>query len=321
MPSLKQTGTQSLINVKDAKRGIRWGQWIIRIIVTLVVLQLAWFLITNPNFDWPVVAAWFVAPTIMKGLWTTLWLSAVSMVIGIVLGTFVALMRMSQNALLRALSALYVWVFRGTPLLVQLILWYNLAALMPQISVGLPFGGPQFVSWSTNSVITPITAAILGLSLNETAFMAEIIRGGILSVPQGQSDAAKAFGMTPARTLTRIVLPQAMRSILPPTGNQVISMVKATSMVSVIAMSDILYTVQTIYNQTFQTIPMLFVAVIWYLIINSILSVAQSFIEYHYARGQQTANSFAGLVMRNLIEGNRRAAGVAGSQISNGGQQ
>ena len=181
---------------------------------------------------------------------------------------------------------MFVWFFRGTPLLVQLILWYNLSFLFPQITLSIPFG-PTLAAWNSNDLITPITAAIIGLALNEAAYMAEIIRGGLLSVDRGQMETAEAFGMRPMRALWRIVIPQAMRSIVPPTGNQFISMIKATSLVSVIAMADLLYSAQSIYNRNFEVIPLLMVAVLWYLLITSILSVIQSRIERYYARGDQ----------------------------------
>lgn len=283
-------------DVAGATSRIRWGQWVARIVVVVIAALLVKFLVTNDNFEWSVVWAWFQAPSIIKGLWTTLWLAAVSMALGLVFGVLVALARMSSNHLLRGVAGVYIWFFRGTPLLVQLIFWFNLAALLPRISVGIPFG-PQFHSWDTNHLITPVTAAVLGLGLNEVAYMAEIIRGGLLSVDPGQREAAKAFGMNGSRAMRRVVLPQAMRSIVPPTGNQLISMVKATAMVSVIAMSDLLYTAQSVYNRTFQTIPLLVVAVIWYLIVTTVLNIAQSFIEYYFSRGSGSHDaSFAALI-------------------------
>ncbi len=298
------------VDVIDARNHIRWGQWIARIVVLVLVVMLVHFLFTNPNFEWETVWAWFNAPSIIKALWTTLWLAAVSMILGTLLGVVLAVSRMSRNGLLNSAAGVYIWFFRGTPLLVQLIFWFNLAALLPEISIGVPFGGPQLVSWSTNDVITPLTAAILGLALNEAAYMAEVIRGGLLSVDPGQREAARAFGMSSRQTLLRVVLPQAMRSIIPPTGNQLISIVKATSQVSVIAMSDLLYTVQSVYNRTFETIPLLMVAVIWYLIVTSILNVIQSFIEDHYARGHQNDQGLPAL-LRRLTSRYRRDRTVA----------
>ncbi|MCA0425490.1 MAG: amino acid ABC transporter permease [Proteobacteria bacterium] len=237
----------------------------------------------NPNFGWPVVAQYFFDPTVLKGLSVSLGLTVVAMVLGTALGLIVAVARMSKDRLATSLAGLFIWFFRGAPLLVQLIFWYNLSTLFPKISIAIPFG-PTLASWDTNSLITPLTAAIIGLSLNEAALMAEIIRGGLLSVDKGQMETAQAFGMTRNRALRRIIIPQAMKSIVPPTGNQLISMIKATSLVSVIAMADLLYSVQSIYNRTFEVIPMLLVAVFWYLLITSVLNVVQGAIERYYNR-------------------------------------
>lgn len=279
--------TATTVDVSKAKTHPNWWTWVVRVVVLLLAAMLVHQLITNPNFEWDVVGEWLFAPAIMRALWTTLWLAAVSMVIGVVLGVIFAVMKMSDSRLLRWVADAYLWFFRGTPLLVQLIFWFNLAALLPTIGIGIPFGGPQLASWSTNDIITPLTAAILGLGLNEGAYMAEVIRGGLLSVQRGQREAAKAYGMTESTAMRRIILPQAMRSIIPPTGNQLISMVKATAMVSVIAMHDLLYTVQAVYNRTFQTIPLLLVAVIWYLVVVSILSVIQHHIEQYYGKSDK----------------------------------
>lgn len=244
----------------------------------------------NPNFGWPVVAQYFFDPTVLKGLSVSLGLTVVAMALGIALGLLVAVARMSKDRLASSLAGLFIWFFRGAPLLVQLIFWYNLSTLFPKISIGIPFG-PTLASWDTNTLITPLTAAIIGLSLNEAALMAEIIRGGLLSVDKGQAETAQAFGMTRARALRRIIIPQAMKAIVPPTGNQLISMIKATSLVSVIAMADLLYSVQSIYNRTFEVIPMLLVAVLWYLLVTSLLNVGQGAIERHYNRSDRGVTS------------------------------
>lgn len=221
---------------------------------------------------------------LMKGVLVTIGLTVAAVVGGLILGMGIALMRMSSNPVLSGFSRLYIWFFRGTPTLVQLIFFYNLSALLPKLNVGIPFG-PVFASVDTNTLITPLLAAILGLGLNEGAYMAEIVRGGLLSVDPGQREAGQALGMKNSRIMKRVILPQAMRFIVPPTGNQVISMVKATALVSVIALSDLLYTAQSIYNRTFETIPMLIVVCLWYLAVTSVLYVVQSFIERHYNRG------------------------------------
>jgi polar amino acid transport system permease protein len=170
------------------------------------------------------------------------------------------------------------------PPLVQLIFWYNLAYLVPKLVIGVPFG-PELLTWPTNDIITPLTAAIIGLSLHEAAYMAEIIRAGILSVDSGQNDAAKAMGFSKWRAFSRVTLPQAMRVIIPPTGSQVIALMKGTSLVSVIAMGDLLHSVQVIYNRTYEVVPMLIVAVIWYLVVVTLLTVLQRRVERHYSRG------------------------------------
>lgn len=260
--------------------------------VLLFAGRAAWVMAHNKNFEWHVVAQWFTAEPILRGLGVTLGLTVVAMVIGTIIGLLLAVARLSNDRLLSGLAGLYIWFFRGTPLLVQLLFWYNMSTLFPTITLGIPFG-PTFGEWPTNDVITPLTAAIAGLSLNEAAYMAEIIRGGLLSVERGQYETADAFGMTKARALRRIIIPQAMRSIVPPSGNQLISMIKATSLVSVIAMGDLLYSAQAVYNRTFEVIPMLMVAVLWYLLITSILNVGQSAIERYYARGERGARSIA----------------------------
>jgi polar amino acid transport system permease protein len=273
-------------DVVNAHKPFPVGRLAAWVITVAIAAWFAWIVAHNENFGWPVVAQYFFDPVVVSGLYVSLGLTVVAMAIGIVLGLLLAIARMSKDGLAHTLAGLFIWFFRGTPLLVQLIFWYNLSTLFPEISIGIPFG-PTFASWDTNSVISPMTAAIAGLALNEAAYMAEIIRGGLLSVEKGQAETAEAFGMTRARALRRIIIPQAMRAIVPPTGNQLISMIKATSLVSVIAMADLLYSVQSIYNRTFEVIPMLLVAVIWYLIITSILNVGQSYIERYYSRGDR----------------------------------
>jgi polar amino acid transport system permease protein len=273
-------------DVEHAHRPFRSGRLALWIVVLLFATNFLWIVANNENFGWPVVGAYFFDHTVISGLYVSLGLTVVAMVIGVVLGLVIAIARLSEDRLASSLASLYIWFFRGTPLLVQLIFWYNLSTLFPEISLVIPFG-PTLASWDTNSVITPMTAAIVGLALNEAAYMAEIIRGGLLSVDRGQFETAEAFGMTRLRALWRILIPQAMRSIVPPTGNQLISMIKATSLVSVIAMADLLYSVQSIYNRTFEIIPMLMVAVIWYLLITSVLNIGQSYIEAYYGRSDR----------------------------------
>jgi polar amino acid transport system permease protein len=260
------------------------GRWFAAALGLVALYLIAQSVVTNPGYKWPVAIEYLFDGTVLRGLLWTLGLTVAAMAIGITLGLIAALMRQSSNPILACLAGSYIWLFRGTPLLVQLIFWYNLAALYPQISFGVPFQEP-FYSVSTNTLITPLVAALLGLGLNEGAYMAEIIRGGLLSVDPGQREAAISLGMTPAATVRRIILPQALRVIVPPTGNQMIGMLKATSLVSILAISDLLYSVQGIYSRNFQTIPLLIVACFWYLIASTLMTALQSVIERRLGRG------------------------------------
>ncbi len=264
-------------------------RWVAIFVVLMLAAMLVSTIVTNPNFEWDVVGKYFTSETILQGLWMTLLLTVLVMVLGILLGILLAVMRLSPNPVLSGASGLYIWFFRGTPVLVQLLVWFNLAALFPRISVGIPFG-PEFMVLDANALITPFVAALLGLGLNEAAYMAEIVRAGIHSVDEGQTEAAQALGMRRSLTMRRIVLPQAMRVIIPPTGNEVISMLKTTSLVSVISLADLLYSSQIISSRTFQIIPLLILASIWYLIVTTILTMIQSRIERRYSRGNRRAD-------------------------------
>lgn len=267
------------------KKHPRWGRRILGAFAALVFLVMLTSIVRNENFYWPIVLEFLFDPSIIRGIWMTIFLTLASMAIGIVLGTLLAVMRISDSVVLNTLSSGYIWIFRGTPLLVQLIFWYNLAALYPEISITIPFG-PTLFAADTNSVVTVYVAALLGLGLNEAAYMAEIVRAGIGGVDSAQTRAAQSLGMTGPRIMRSIVLPQAMRLIIPPTGNQVIGMLKGSALVSVIAMPDLLYSAQLIYSSNFRPVPLLVVACIWYLLMTSVLSAIQSYIEKYYARGQ-----------------------------------
>ncbi|HXW81992.1 MAG TPA: amino acid ABC transporter permease [Acidimicrobiales bacterium] len=249
----------------------------------MLLAMFVHLLVTAKSLQWGVVGHYLTASNILIGLTRTIYLTVIAMAAGIVIGTIVALMRQSRSALINGTAYAYIWFFRGTPLLVQIIFWYNIASFVPRVSLGIPFG-PSFVSADVNRLVTPLVAAVLALGLNEGAYMSEIIRAGILSVDAGQMEAALALGMTKRLAMRRIVLRQAMRVVIPPTGNQTISMLKGTSLVSVISMAELLYSVQLIYNTTFQTIPLLVVASIWYLVLTTVLSVGQYYVERHLAR-------------------------------------
>lgn len=236
------------------------------------------------RFGWEVVGQYFLSKQVLDGLVVTIELTVLAMIIGIVGGVILAVMRMSVNPIVRWVAWVYIWFFRGTPLLVQLLFWYVLSYAFPRLSLGIPFG-PEFFSFSANDVITPFIAGLIGLGLNEAAYMAEIVRAGILSVDEGQFEAAQSLGMSRLLTMRRVVLPQAMRVIIPPTGNELISMLKNTSLVSAITVTDLLYSVQLIYAATYQTIPMLVVASLWYIIVTTVLTVGQFYVERYFGRG------------------------------------
>jgi polar amino acid transport system permease protein len=265
----------------------RPGRWVAAAIVAVIAVALVRSVATNPRFEWGVVGDYLFDGRILEGLRFTIELTAIAMAIGIVLGIVLAIMRLSPNPLVSGASWLYIWFFRGTPVLVQLLFWYNIAALYPRVALGIPFG-PSFVHINANTAITPFTAAILGLGLNEGAYMAEIVRAGIISVDPGQSDAAQSLGMTRLQTMRRIVLPQAMRVIIPPTGNETISMLKTSSLASVIVVTELLYAAQLIYSVNFKTIQLLIVASIWYIVCTSVLYVGQYYLERYYGRGART---------------------------------
>jgi polar amino acid transport system permease protein len=269
----------------------RPGRLIAAAIVLLIAASIVLAVVKNKNFQWGVVGHYLFDPRILHGVTITLELTALSMAIGIVLGVIAAVMRLSPNPLVSGASWVYIWFFRGTPLLVQLLLWFNIAALFPTIVVGIPILGPlgigpSFIRANANTLITPYVAALLGFGLNEGAYMAEVVRAGIISVDEGQTDAAQSLGMRRLQIMRLIVLPQAMRVIIPPTGNETISMLKNTSLVLVIgSVFDLLFETQQIYNATYQTIPLLIVASIWYLVMTSIAYVGQYFIERRFGRG------------------------------------
>lgn len=259
----------------------------VSVVFTLLALIVLYSVCTNPRFQWDVVAEYFLSPQVLKGLGNTLLLTLLSMIGAIVLGVVLAIMRVSRSRVLRWFSAAYIWLFRGTPLLVQLIIFFNISALYPEIALSVPGLGTLLGPININVIMTPFIVAVLALATNEAAYMAEIVRGGLVSVSPGQAEAAKALGMSPVTVFFRVVLPQAMRFIVPPTGNQVISMLKSTSLVSVIAYTDLLYSVQAIYARTFETIPLLLVASLQYLLVTTVLMIIQHFIEQHYGAGNR----------------------------------
>lgn len=260
------------------------GRWIAGAVCLFLFAFAINSVATNRAIGWHVIGRYFTAHAILSGLYLTLWLTAVVDVLAFIIGTVLAAMRMSHNPILRLLSWIYTWIFRSIPLLVQLLLWFNIGYLYPHVSLGIPFG-PTFVSGNANNLISATVAAIIGLTLHDAAYASEIVRGGFLSVDQGQVEAAQALALSRRRILGRILLPQAMRSIIPASVNLVTGTLKATAVVSVISVQDLLFHVETIYSANLLIIPLLCVATIWYIIAVSVLSLVQYYLERHFARG------------------------------------
>ena len=285
--------------------------WIGSAILLLFVALFVKSLVVNDNLQWDVFAQYLFDGEIIAGLGRTLVLTALAMIIGLAIGVALAVMRLSRNPVFNWFSWVWIWFFRGVPPLVQLIFWYNLALLFPTIGLGIPFG-PQFVAWDTNALITPFSAAILGLSLTESAYAAEMIRAGIQAVSAGQAEAAASLGMTQAQSLRRIVLPQALRIVIPPIGNDTISMLKFTSLVSVLALPDLLYSAQMIYSRTYQTIPLLLVATFWYLVLSTALTLIEHQVERIMAADHLPVAARARTNwMKRMLFGVRRPEGAA----------
>ncbi len=274
------------------------GRWVAGGVILVLVAMLVNTLlfshverggVREGRFQWPVVGNYLFDAPVIRGIGVTLELTVIAMVVGIALGVLLAVMRLSPNRLLSGSAWVYIWFFRGTPVLVQLTFWYvGIAYLYPQLTLGVPFG-PAFYTVNANVLVTSFVAGALGLSLNEGAYMAEIVRAGIISVDEGQTEAAQSLGMSKIQTLRRIVLPQAMRIIIPPTGNETISMLKTTSLVIVIAGADLWAATQNISAANYQIVPLMVVASLWYLFFTSVLTVGQYYVERYYARGSSRA--------------------------------
>ncbi|AFE58434.1 polar amino acid ABC transporter inner membrane subunit [Rahnella aquatilis HX2] len=254
-------------------------------VVILVLLALLVNAFAHGKIEWQYVAQFLTAKAILFGLGNTIVMSVLAMALGIVFGVIIAVMRMSQNPVLRSVAMGYTWIFRGTPLILQLLLWFNLALIFPVIAI------PGVFSIQTVDIMTPFTAALLGLSINQGAYTSEVVRAGLISVDLGQYEAAKSIGMTRLHALRRIILPQAMRVIIPPIGNEFISMVKTTSLASMIQYSEVLYNAQTIYFANARVMELLFVAGIWYLVVVTVLSLGQNRLERYFGRGTRRRTS------------------------------
>lgn len=291
-----------------ARRVPHPGRWAGAAVLLVLAAMAVHGLFANEKFDWPTVATYILDVKIVRGVGWTLWLTVASMVIALVLAVLLAVMRRSDNPIMRWVAWFYIWIFRGTPIYTQLVFWGLISVLYPRLSLGVPFG-PEFWSVSTQDLITASRAAILGLALNEAAYMAEIVRSGLSSVDPGQAEAATALGMKPRKILTRIVLPQAMRVIVPPTGNETIGMLKTTSLVLAVPFTlDLQFASNAIANVTYKPIPLLMVAAIWYLAITSVLMVGQHYIEAYYGRGFGTSRP---ATRRGRGSRSRRQAAIA----------
>ena len=262
-----------------------YWRWVFAILIAVVSISFLYSLVKNPNLDIGTIREYMFKPFVLRGVGVTIMLTVVAMVIGTLLAVVLAVMRLSENPVLSTVAWVFVWFFRGTPLLVQIIFWGFLGALYETLTLGIPFTDIVFFEATTSDLIGPTMAAVLALSLNEAAYAAEIVRAGILAVDKGQEEAAEALGFTGSQTLLKIVLPQAMRMMVPPMGNETITMLKSTSLVAVIGGKDLLTAVQSVYAQNYKVIPLLVVAALWYLVLVTIMSIGQHFIEKRFGRG------------------------------------
>lgn len=293
MSSRPATGEEP-VQLNHLKPVPRPGTWISAAIVAVLGTMLLHALVTNDKFHWGTVWFFFREIHVVRAVGWTLLLTLLAMVIGIVLAVTTAIMRQSSNLILRWVAVSYLWFFRGTPIYTQLVFWGALSALYQHLSLGVPFG-PEILTFRTTSVFTPFVAAVLGLGINEGAYLSEIVRSGLASVDPGQAEAAGALGMSRGQILRRIVLPQAMRVIVPPTGNETISMLKTTSLVLAVPFTlDLTFVTNSYASFTYQTIPLLIVAALWYIIITSILMVGQHYLERYYGRGFDGSSSTSG---------------------------
>ncbi len=276
---------QSPLQLNHPKPVPRPGTWVSAALVTVLGAMLAHALVTNDKFHWDTVWFFFREVHVVTAVGWTLLLTFLAMAIGIVLAVTTAIMRQSSNPVLRWVALAYLWFFRGTPIYTQLVFWGAISALYQHLSLGVPFG-PELLSFKTTDVFTPFVAAVLGLGINEGAYLSEIVRSGLASVDPGQAEAAGALGMSRGQIMRRIILPQAMRVIVPPTGNETISMLKTTSLVLAVPFTlDLTFVTNSYASLTYQTIPLLIVAAIWYIIITSVLMVGQHYIERYYGKG------------------------------------
>lgn len=263
-----------------------YWRWAAGAAALVVVAQFVHGLVTNPAWDWGTFFRHLSTDTVLKAVWLTVQLTVYGTALGFALGVVLAFMRLSRSPILQTVAWTYIWAFRSIPLIVQLLFWFNLAYLYKELGLGIPFG-PVFWRFETMNLVGAVSAAVIGLALHQAAYAAEIVRAGVISVEPGQSEAAAALGIPRLRQLRRIVLPQAMRSILPNAANEVVSLFKGTSIVSVMAIGELFYQVQVIYGRNGRVVPLLMVATVWYIVLTTVLSVVQYYVERHFARGAE----------------------------------
>ncbi len=277
-----------------------WGRWLAAAAVVTMLVWVVRSVYANPSIDHSAIASFMFSDPILQGLRTTLVLAFLAEALSLVLGTVLALCRLSPNPVLSSVSWLYVWLFRGTPLLVQILILGNFSLFYHQLSLDVPFLGVTLASWDTNDVLTMFVASVLALGLHDAAYSSEVIRGGIQSVDEGQLEASRALGLSKLVTLSKVVMPQAMRVIIPPAGNNFINLLKMTSLVAVIAGGDLLTQAQNVSAANLKTVELLLVASAWYLVIVSVFSVLQAILERRLARGRGRGSSSHGQVRARL---------------------
>ncbi|AXG81554.1 amino acid ABC transporter permease [Streptomyces paludis] len=288
-----------------------YWRWVAGAAALVVVAQFGHGLLTNPGWEWDTFFRYLTADTVLKAVWVTLQLTFYGTAIGFALGILLAFMRLSRSVILQTIAWTYIWAFRSIPLIVQLLFWFNLAYLYKELGVGVPFG-PVLWSFDTMNLVGALSAAVIGLALHQAAYAAEIVRGGIISVDSGQLEAAAALGIPRLRQLRRVLLPQAMRGILPNAANEVISLFKGTSIVSVMAIGELFYQVQVIYGRNGRVVPLLMVATAWYILLTTLLSIAQYYVERHFARGAERTPPPTPLQRARAFSLRMRAAAATG---------
>jgi polar amino acid transport system permease protein len=275
-----------------------WGRWVSAVVIVALLVLLG-FALAQAQIEWDSVPDFVFYRVMALGLLNTVVLAVISQAVAIVLGILIALLRRSANPVAKWFAAAYIWLFRGLPVLLQILIWYNLALIFPTISIPLPFGG-YLLHEQTNVLISAFTAALLGLALNESAYMAEIVRAGLNSVDSGQTEAAKSIGMAPGATLRRVVLPQAMRVIIPPTGNDFINMLKGTSMASVIGVTELIHAANNISSNNLLVMETLIAAAVWYMVVVTVAGVGQHYLERAFGASDRGPASRVGKALRGV---------------------